>query len=295
MEITFQCKACHTTYSVGEALAGRVGECQKCGQRFTIPYKSPVIKLGAELIREEPPAVAAKAAAAAPPLRGVSVPLVEGRSFEEYEPLRKPKSKKKEAAPDRPFCPLPSIINDIWLPIGLCVVAYGASLFLAGHYIFNSYGVGAGLVIAAVTLLLFWAAVVPLTVKVVEAAADSFGVMPTNALRLQVIASFGLPVYGILFGMFARGTQGAVIAGAIGTLIAALALSVMLQTSAAKALQTALLGALAFACAAAAVSLVVWGVAIWLVPRWGLNLPWVKPPEPIVLPPYVPKPPPPAG
>jgi hypothetical protein len=130
---------------------------------------------------------------------------------------------------------------------------------------------------AGITALIFWAAIVPLTVRVVEGAADSFGFKPSNALFLQVAAALSLPVYGILFGLLKNGLHAAVAGGLITAIFAILALAVMFQTSVAKGFQTAVLAALGFSVSAIVTTLVVWVVSVNLIPRWGLNLPWVPP------------------
>ena len=299
MPITFQCKSCQTSYTVKDTLAGRTAECRHCGQRFQIPYRSPVVKLDDDMIEEGPPpsrasltGTATRAGTRAGAAHGTARGGVfdegeEGadglrtdRSFAEYEPLRKPGKRKKEAAPDEPFVPLPSVLNDVWLPIAMCVIFYGASLYMVCGYVFRSYGVGAGLHIAGLTALLYWAAVLPLTVRLVEGAAASFGFTPSNALFLQTAAAMSLPVWGILLGMFKNGMSAAVTGGLITLVLAMAALAVMFQTSVGKAIQTAIMAALGFGVSAIVTVGFVWLVSVNLIPRWGLNLPWVVPPPP---------------
>jgi predicted Zn finger-like uncharacterized protein len=290
MPITFRCKSCHTSYSVKDTLAGRMAECKHCGQRFQIPYRSPVVKLDDEMVQDEPqPGESAAARTHSPRKAPAGAAAMDGagaggeqpvmRSFAEYEPLRKPgkRKKKEEETPDETFAPLPAILTDVWLPIALCVIFYGASVYLVGGYVFRSYGVGAGLLMAGLTALIFWAAIVPLTVRVVEGAADSFGFKPSNALFLQVAAALSLPVYGILFGLLKNGFSAAVAGGLITAIFAVLALAVMFQTSIAKGMQTAVLAALGFCVSAVVTTLLVWLVSVNLIPRWGLNLPWQPP------------------
>jgi hypothetical protein len=287
MEITFKCKSCHTTYRVKPALAGRTAECAKCGHRCHIPYRSPVVKLGEEFVSDddlggsgEPDlgalqdaavdsaaSVAAAAGVASPASSSASrsgAPAV--RTFDEYEHLRKPGKVKVERAPDEPFVPVPAVVTDVWLPIGLCLVFYGASAYLALSYVLGSHGVGAGVVISILTGLLFWAGLMPLTVRVVEGAAGAFDFKPSNALWLQVLGALSLPAYGTLFGMFANGANAAVAFGLVGLIFGALALSVMLQTSIAKAAQAAGLAAIAYAVSSAAIALIVWGLSVQLIP-----------------------------
>jgi predicted Zn finger-like uncharacterized protein len=149
MPITFQCKACHTSYTVKDTLAGRTAECKHCGQRFQIPYRSPVVKLDDDMIDEAPPPSRASLtgtatrAGTAHATTGLTEDgeddgpdgLKTDRSFAEYEPLRKPGKRKKEAAPDEPFVPLPSVLSDVWLPIAMCVIFYGASVYMVCGYV----------------------------------------------------------------------------------------------------------------------------------------------------------------
>jgi hypothetical protein len=294
--ITFKCRACHTTYSVKPTLAGRTAECTKCGQRMQVPYRSPVVKLNDEMITAEEEAaqqgVAAKQASAAGRSHAGSAarvattgndgdapePQIVGRSFEEYEPLRKPGKAKPAKDPDQPFVPLPDILNDIWLPIAIGIVFYGLSALLVFNYITNSYGFGAGWIIVAMAALGLYAGVLPITVRVIEAGADSFDFKPTNALWLQVASAMSMPLFGILFGMFNdMGTTGTVVFGLIGACAALAALAIFFQTTAAKGFQTATMATLGFGVATTLTFLIVWGLSVWFIPRWGLDLPWVKP------------------
>jgi hypothetical protein len=293
--ITFKCRACHTTYSVKPTLAGRTAECTKCGQRMQVPYRSPVVKLNEEMISAEEEAeqrAAAKQASAAGRSHAGSAaratagdddadapaPQIVGRSFEEYEPLRKPGKTKPPKDPDQPFVPLPDILNDIWLPIAIAIVFYGLSAMLVVNYVSSSYGPGAGWVIVAMAALGIYAGVLPITVRVVEAGADSFDFKPTNALWLQVLAAMSMPLFGILFGMLSvDSTASAVTFGIIGACVALVALAIFFQTTPAKGFQTATMATLGFGVATTLTFLIVWGLSVWFIPRWGLNLPWVKP------------------
>jgi hypothetical protein len=282
--ITFKCRSCHTTYCVKPTLAGRTAECTKCGQRMQVPYRSPVVKLNDEMIdegaEEQPHRHAMKpvAAVGAATDDDAPIPVSSGRTFDEYDHLRKPGKAKAPKDPDEPFVPLPDILNDIWIPLGIALVFYGLSAYLVFNYISNSYGPRSGWVIVAMSALGIYAGVLPLTVRVIEAGADSFDFKPTNALWLQVASAMSLPLFGILFGMLSAGSTAAAVAfGLIGACFALVALAIFFQTSPAKGFQTATMATMGFGVATTLTFLIVWGLSVWFIPRWGMNLPWVKP------------------
>ena len=46
MSIEVACKGCQARYKVKDELAGRMVECKHCGQKFRVPYRSAVVRLG---------------------------------------------------------------------------------------------------------------------------------------------------------------------------------------------------------------------------------------------------------
>lgn len=258
MDIVFSCRTCGAKYKVSETLAGRLAECKKCGQRMSVPYRSPVVKLDDDMMVEED---------------GGGIPEV-SRTFEEYEPLRKQTKNRGPKPVVTPFTPLPSLLTDLWIPLSVAVFGYGISAYLLLSYIFGSNGVAAGLILLSTVALLFWIGVVPMGKRMVEAASDSFGFEGSNFLLLQVVGVLALPVLGVTHGALAGGLSAAIAYGLVGCTFGIALMAVVLQTSAGNGFQTAVLSMLVSCISLGVVVLFVWGVGLFLIPRWGLNLPW---------------------
>jgi dienelactone hydrolase len=54
MAITFECEGCGKSYTVGDNLAGKTGQCKQCGQQMTIPADSESEPYGLEILEPEP-------------------------------------------------------------------------------------------------------------------------------------------------------------------------------------------------------------------------------------------------
>jgi dienelactone hydrolase len=54
MAISFECAGCGKLYTVGDNLAGKIGQCKQCGQQMTIPTESDSEPYGLEIQEPEP-------------------------------------------------------------------------------------------------------------------------------------------------------------------------------------------------------------------------------------------------
>jgi hypothetical protein len=95
MAITFACEGCGKSYTVGDKLAGKTGQCKQCGRRMTIPSESDSEPYGLDLSESAPmpepsaplpprvaPPAASKPKKARPPLfDGPRESRSSGRSF----------------------------------------------------------------------------------------------------------------------------------------------------------------------------------------------------------------------
>src|SRR2546423_5770837 len=180
MDIEVECRGCHARYRVKESLAGRMAECKRCGQKFRVPYRSPVIKLGeeeaiddaAESDAEPSPQVQSETAAQPKPDKAT-------RSFAEYGAVaareeREAKLAKARARVGEPLIALSPNLTELWLPLSLALLGYGISLYVAIRHLIATPGPGAGLIILAIVLLLFAAVVMPMMIRILEGASMTF-------------------------------------------------------------------------------------------------------------------------
>ena len=132
MPIEVSCKGCNARYKVKEELAGRTVECKHCGQKFRVPYRSSVVRLGDEdemAAPPETPAQRSSQSSRSSQVRAKAAPAdPEGaqRSFVEYgldpDDPSAPIMKRKKERPKVAEGLLPELVADLWLPLGLLVL-----------------------------------------------------------------------------------------------------------------------------------------------------------------------------
>ena len=259
--IEFKCRHCSTKYSVRDSLAGRRAECKTCGQRFTVPYTSPVVRLGdADLAEDRPEALGIEGPSPDP------VPTALPRS-----PLRRPR-RVVERMP--PLVPLPPMVSDLWLPVAISVVCFGWAAYVAIDYVVQSPGRLGGLTLIAFAVASLLVIALRLTVRTLEGAAHTFDLEFSNAMVLQTIACVSVPVLGGVLGVVNGGVAGTVLGVVIGTLLCLPMMVVLLQMPALKGLQTSALALMAFVIGYVCSAVIVGAVAQVLFAVWSVDLPW---------------------
>lgn len=259
--IEFKCRHCATKYSVKESLAGRRAECKTCGQRFTVPYTSPVVRLGeADLADSRPEEVALQEddkpfAVSAAPVPQMSVP-------------------NKVAVKSPPLLPLPAMVSELWLPLAIGVICFGWAAYASLDYVLRSPGRLGGLAVAVIAAASLLVIAVRLTVRTLEGAAHTFDIEFSNAIVLQTLASVSVPVLGGVLGVLNGGIAGAVVGLLLGLVICLPLMIVLLQMPALKGVQAAVLASIAFAAGFAGSAVLAGASAHVMFTVWSVDLPW---------------------
>ena len=206
MAIDVECRGCNAKYRVKDELAGRMAECKHCGQKFRVPYRSAVVRLGDE-DQLAPPAAAP---AAKPVALKKSSDSSATRSFVEYgldpdDPTApiggKPRKERRRVQQGL----LPDLVLDLWMPLGLMVVLYGITLFTAINHMLRSNGPLAGMILLGIVVAMFFALVIPMTMRMIEGASKTLDFEAPNAIWLHTASCIALPTMGMTVGFFKGG------------------------------------------------------------------------------------------
>jgi hypothetical protein len=268
MAIDVVCRGCNAKYRVKDELAGRTAECKHCGQKFRVPYRSAVVRLGDDEELAPPDAPQPKPAEAKA-----------SRNFVEYgldpddptAPIGKPKK-------DRPRMQqgiLPDLVADLWLPLGLMIVCYGITLYTLVNAILHSHGVVAGFILLAMAVAMFFALVIPMTMRMIEGASKTLDFEAPNAIWLHTASCIALPTMGATLGAVRGGSvTGAVAFGLIGFVVMIPLMALMFRIDILKGVQAAVLAAMFYLLSLATSGAVIAAVALWLMPMWKMTRPW---------------------
>jgi len=289
MSIEVACKGCQARYKVKDELAGRMVECKHCGQKFRVPYRSAVVRLGEDeemTAPAETPAQRSSQSSKSSQVRAKAAPAdPEGaqRSFVEYgldpDDPSAPIMKRKKERPKVAEGLLPELVADLWLPLGLLVVTYGISLWVALMAMLRSNGPIAGCILLAIFLGMFFALVIPMTMRMIEGSSKTLDFEAPNAIWLQTAGLIGLPTMGMVVGGLGVGSIGAMIAfGIIGFVVMCPLMALMFRIDFLKGAQAAVLGALFYLMSLAVTGGVIAAVGLWLMPLWKLTRPWDEKP-----------------
>ncbi|HEX8324196.1 MAG TPA: hypothetical protein VF595_09810 [Tepidisphaeraceae bacterium] len=272
--IEFKCRHCLTKYAVKGSLAGRTAECKSCRRRFMVPYASPVVMLGDEHVADDVdqaiPIEEDIEVAAEPVMTPSAVPSRPLRSFPQYGP-----SKKHVKAPfEEPLIPLPPIISQLWLPIGMIVVLLGAASYAVLDHVLQSDGRLGGLALIAVGVASLLTIAMRLTLRTLEGAAHTLDIHLSNAVFLQTVACVSLPTMSGVFGLIHGGVAGMALAAGLTSLFCPLLMTMLFQLPAGKGLQSGVLASIAFVVGYACSGLLVAAAANVMFTAWSVDLPW---------------------
>src|SRR5439155_12316728 len=282
MHIEVQCKGCQARYRLKEELAGRMARCKHCGTQFRVPYRTRVVGLDEEdrLAQEQTDAGATVAgpSPAAMPERAARAPREqkEQRTFEEYG-LAAREDEEQTTRDDAVKPILPPIIADLWMPLGLVVVCYGISLYMALDRMIHSTGPLAGILLIGVMVVMYLALIIPMVMRTLEGASKTVEFELPNAVWLQTAAALGLPTLSGTIGFFAAGAGGAVAGVFLRLTLMMPAMLLMYGIEVMKAVHAAVLAALFYAMTLGGSVLVLVGIGLLVFPLWHMNVPWREP------------------